>query len=405
MGIKTYQAAYGKDTKISLRFPESWTVETIKMTRPAITVEQIAEIIRHPLGTKPLAELAIGTKTVGIILEDHTRFTPLVEAVDIVLEDLLRAGVKQGCIKLIGASATHRVTKREDISRKISKSALQKVRVIEHAVFDESKLTYIGTTSRGTEVRIHSEIAECDLIVGIGGIAPHGSVQFGGGAKLLLPGIAGYETIRHNHTHIEQSLSFTGEGIRPMRQDMEEALDMVNYAFNISGFIDHDGKLVDMVAGDPVIAHRMGMEIGEELYYFPVGEKADVVVACSNPLDVDCFQSIKGLLPAVEFVKPGGTILWLSACPEGIGTHYLTQLDDDYRSAMIRGIQSCCDIANVLFCAGKMNRKELYRFIAGSVEYYENIDDAVFRVTSLAPQDATVKILWASPFTVGVEAI
>ncbi|MGE5613221.1 MAG: nickel-dependent lactate racemase [Bacillota bacterium] len=404
MTYVNYPAAYGKGpvNYINLRFPSDWSVETIRNTGKEMTVEDIRDVIMHPTGSPTLFQLAKEAKKVGIILEDHTRFTPLVDAFDIVLEELLKAGIKQENIWLIGASATHRATTREDIAKKISADAMKKVNIIEHNLFDDDKLTYIGTTTQGTPVRINSRIAECDLIIGVGGIAPHGSVQYGGGAKLLLPGIAAFDTIKYNHTRIDQRCTFKGDEIRPMRKDMEEAARMVNYAFNVSGFIDHDGVLVDMVAGDPIEAHRKGMGIAKKLYCIPVEEKADVVVACSNPLDVDCFQSIKGLLPSVEFVKPGGTIFWLSECSEGIGTHLLTQMDEDYCNAMIRGMQERCEVANVIFYSGNIDEKEIYKYIAPEIMFFNDLDKSLEKLFELSPAQTEVKILWASPFTVGI---
>ncbi|HWQ78002.1 MAG TPA: lactate racemase domain-containing protein [Anaerovoracaceae bacterium] len=404
MTIKKYYAAYGKgaDSGICLPFPETWRVETVSNSFPAMSDDDIIRSIQNTIGSPTLYELARKASQVAIILEDHTRFTPLKTAVDFTLSELERAGIRSGNILMIGASATHRPTTREDIAKKISAKALNKVRVIEHKVLCRESLAYIGTTSRGTPVYLNAEACACDLMIGIGGIAPHGSVHFGGGAKLLLPGIAGFDTIRHNHTQIDQDLDFTGDAIRPMRLDMEEAVSMTNYRFNISGLIGHDGALADMVSGDPILAHREGMKKGKRLYYVPIGKKADLVVACSNPLDVDAFQSIKGLLPSVAFVKPGGTILWVSACPEGMGTHILTQMDDEYCKAMKRGMKNVCKEVNVIFYSHNLDINEIKDYMPPEIMFTDKLEEALNKTLSLTASDATVKILQASPFTVGI---
>lgn len=320
------------------------------------------------------------------------------------MAELFRAGIKPGNILLTGASATHRTTTKEDIMKKISAEAISKVRVIEHHVLDKDTLTYVGNTTRGTPAYLNAEVVSCDLIVGLGGIAPHGGAGFGGGAKLLLPGIAGYDTIKYNHTQIDQTLDFGSESIRPMRLDMEEAARMVNYRFNVSGLIDHCGNLVDIVAGDPIEAHRAGVEKAKKLYYVPVGKPADVVVACSNPLDVDCFQAVKGLFPSVRFVREGGTILWISSCPEGVGTHVLTQSDDVYCAKMVRSMANICKFCNVIFYSSNLKAAEIERYIEKEVRFYNTLQPALDCLVELAPPNADVKILYASPFTVGVQA-
>ncbi len=403
MEFQEFYAPYGKNCAMRCKFPPNWIVDTIHSTKKEISYNQIYKTILNPIGCPPLHELAKGAKKVGIIIEDHTRFTPLIDVIDIILDELDKAGVEPGHTIIIGASATHRTTTIEDLKHKISKEALKKLRVVEHHVLNDDEMVTIGTTSRGNMIQINKEVASCDLIIGAGGIAPHGSVKFGGGAKLLLPGVSSFETIKFNHTQIEQSVSFGGDEIRPMRQDMEEAAKMVPYYFNVSGLIDHDGKLVDLVAGDPIAAHREGMKKAESLYYFPYHEKSDLVIACSNPLDVDCFQAVKGLLPAVEFVKPNGTIFWISECKEGIGTHSLTQENDEYNAAMIRSMQERCAIANVILYSNNLEKKELYKYIAPEIEFFSDWDSAISKVISLCPPNAKVKLLWSSPFTVGIQ--
>jgi len=187
-----------------------------------------------------------------------------------------------------------------------------------------------------------------------------------------------------------------------MRQDMEEAARMVKYRFNVSGLVDHLGNLVELVAGDPVEAHRTGVKKAKELYYFLVGEKADVVFACSNPLDVDCFQSIKGLLPSTGFVRKGGVIFWVSACPEGIGTHQLTQLDADYNANMKKAQQEICRRHKVLFYSDALDSGEIRRYLADEIQFFNNPDRAAEALALAAGPEAVAKILYAAPFTVGV---
>ena len=393
--------------EINVDVPDSWSVKTVKKTAPPLTREKIRECVLNPVGSLRLRDIAIKLDTnnarVALIFEDHTRFTPLADAMEIVLEELNAAGIKDEQIFLIGASATHRAATRKDIESKLGGAVSNRLKIIEHHCRNEASLKYVGDTSFGNKIFLNKEVAESDLIVGVGGIAPHGSVQFGGGAKLLLPGVAGFETIKYNHTSIDQSLSFQGNEIRPMRRDMEEALKLVPYRFNVSGLIDHGLNLVDMVAGDPIEAHRAGMKKATALYHTTVEKCADVVFACSHPFDVDCFQSVKGILPALPFAKRRGVIIWLSACPEGIGTHQLTQIEDSYRLNMNRMLSEICEKTRVFFAAPSLKYEEVRPFLAPEIVFFDSADKAVGEAVRNSPQNADAVVLYASPLTVGVQ--
>ena len=50
-------------------------------------------------------------------------------------------------------------------------------------------------------------------------------------------------------------------------------------------------------------------------------EPADIVVADSHPFDIDLWQACKGISVAELVVKPGGTIILVTPCPEGLSRH------------------------------------------------------------------------------------
>ena len=51
-------------------------------------------------------------------------------------------------------------------------------------------------------------------------------------------------------------------------------------------------------------------------------ERADAVItsAAGHPLDLTFYQTIKGITAVQHIVKPGGKILVMSECSEGIGS-------------------------------------------------------------------------------------
>jgi nickel-dependent lactate racemase len=74
-------------------------------------------------------------------------------------------------------------------------------------------------------------------------------------------------------------------------------------------------------------AHRAGCAFVAERVTVPV-EPAEIVVTTSAgyPLDQTFYQAVKGAVGALEAVQPGGSILLLAQCGEGIGSPPFTRL-------------------------------------------------------------------------------
>jgi hypothetical protein len=75
-------------------------------------------------------------------------------------------------------------------------------------------------------------------------------------------------------------------------------------------------------AGDPVEAHAAGVQFLRTTSLERLSGLADAVItsAAGHPLDLTFYQTIKGLTAAQHIVKPGGRILILGECAEGVGS-------------------------------------------------------------------------------------
>ena len=57
-----------------------------------------------------------------------------------------------------------------------------------------------GTTQTyNTKIFINEEVMKCDFKIAIGMVVPHPASGFGGGGKIIMPGVASFDTIEHNH--------------------------------------------------------------------------------------------------------------------------------------------------------------------------------------------------------------
>lgn len=89
--------------------------------------------------------------------------------------------------------------------------------------------------------------------------------------------------------------------------------------FIVNAVLNSDIKIVQVVSGDPIDAHREGVHISADLYGAEVPALVDVVVTDSHPMDQDLRQGVKSLANTIRAVKPGGVQITLVRAEEGVG--------------------------------------------------------------------------------------
>jgi len=289
--------------------------------RPADEASEIRNALRNPVGSPRLKELAGGKGSIVILGDDRTRLTPQDRILPVVLEELYSAGVRPEQIKIIIACGTHRPMTGDEIELKFGRQLMEEIEIRNHDYKDLDNLVYKGTTSRGTRIFVNREFLQADLRIGIGSVVPHHPTGWSGGAKILLPGIAGEETTCDFHLlgATEQQL---GKIETPCRREMEDFAASVGLHFIVNTILDAEGNVLRAVAGDSVKAHREAVTWGFKVYGAEFGEPADITLSSTYPMDYDLTQCDKGLFSAEIATRRGGEIILLAPCPEGIApTH------------------------------------------------------------------------------------
>jgi nickel-dependent lactate racemase len=181
-------------------------------------------------------------------------------------------------------------------------------------------LVYVGTTSRGTEVRVNPLVAEASLIIGIGTSNPHYFAGYGGGAKIILPGICGRETIKQNHVWARDAKAVAGirEG-NPIWEDMLEAARLVGITMKFDTVVNANKEIYQLFGGEVEAQQNAAVECLKSVYGVEVPALADVTITSGYPLETNLIQSGKAILLAETVTKPGGTIVLVSACSDGPG--------------------------------------------------------------------------------------
>jgi nickel-dependent lactate racemase len=315
---------YGK-TEVCLRVSARNLLGSVE-PREKLGVEdaraEVERALKEPVGSRRLSEIAKPEHKVAIVVDDATRPAPSYVMVPPLLDELNSAGVKDENITVIFGCGTHRAVTGEEAVRLLGENVVKRVKVVSHDC-KAPDLVYVGTTPKyGTKVYLNRVFAEADLKILTGDVCFHYYAGYGGGRKSVLPGVAGEETIKANHTMLLHPNAKTGvlEG-NPVHEDMAEAARMAKVDFILNVVINSKGEVVRAFAGDLEQAFHEGVKLVDEMYRIPVDRKADIVVVSpgGHPADVNLFQAYKGVDSALEVVKRGGVIILAAECPEGHG--------------------------------------------------------------------------------------
>ncbi len=329
MSKPTVRLPWGKESLL-LSLPDGWRVTGILepsagalVSDPAI---EVSRALAEPAGMPRLGELVSPESKVVIVMDDGSRPTPVASILPAALAEMLTSGLRRENITLVPAVGLHRPMQPEEITQRAGVTDL-KWEIPD--CDDPQKLVNLGTTSRGTPVWINKTVAEADLVIAIGSIEPHIIASFGGGYKNIVPGVAGRETVAHNHklNCTEKTFNMVGQPVEgnAMRLDLEEAAGMLAKqahhprVFVVNTILSHTQEIVRVVAGDPVAAHRVGIQTSAEMYGVKVKQAADVVITCSHPMNSDFRQGVKALANTIRAVRPGGVHITMVRAEEGVG--------------------------------------------------------------------------------------
>lgn len=315
--------SYGRDG-LTVRLPDDTEIIRPKFP-PALADETRAlqDALRHPIGTRPLRELARAGDQVVIVHTDLTRATPNRRILPVLLDELEQAGVRREDITLLNGLGTHRPQTEVELRALLGESIVDGYRCLQHGCKNDEQLISLGQTSSGHPVRINRTYMEAEVKILTGFIEPHFFAGFSGGPKAVLPSLAGAESVFSNHGYnmIAHPLATWGvtEG-NPIWEEMREVALKTKPDFLLNVALDSRHALTGVFAGELLAAHRTGCAFVKETAMASVKEPYDVVLTTNSgyPLDQNLYQSVKGMSAAARVVRPGGAILLAAACEDGL---------------------------------------------------------------------------------------
>jgi lactate racemase len=321
--------AFGK-AGLALDLPEGFEYRVLE-ARSAVPLADPAEALERaldsPIASVSLQELAGGKRSAAISVCDITRPAPNRQVLPPVLARLKAAGIPEHEITILIATGLHRPASDAEIREICGESIAGRYRVLNHHARELSEHSYLGTTNSGTPVYVDERFLSADLHITLGFIEPHLMLGYSGGRKLIAPGLAAQETIKVLHSPKFMRDPRAAEGSiddNPLHDELLEIARMARHDFLMDVALTRAAgplQIAGVFAGEPVKAHRQGVEFVRQVLLETLKEPVDAVVASAAgyPLDLTFYQGVKGITAAAHIVKPGGKILLLAECSEGSG--------------------------------------------------------------------------------------
>ncbi len=313
---------------LDVQLPDNWRV--LGELRPKSALANAdppaacAEALSVPVGSERIASRNLSGRRVVIVVDDHSRPTPVREFIQPIVAELASAGARDEDIDILIATGVHRTSRPEEVEAKLGREIMSRFRWRCHNAYDPAGLADLGATSRGTRVLLDKLLLDADLILCVGSLEPHLLLGFGGGFKMILPGCAGAETIGRNHLQGVDPDRFDCVGVRgedsPMRLDLEEGARLMNReVFIVNAAMNENARPVRFFCGDPILAHRAGEAFVEGSCRCDVPEQSDAVLTNSFPMDTDLRQSCKCLGNSMYACKPRGVMMACARSEQGLG--------------------------------------------------------------------------------------
>jgi nickel-dependent lactate racemase len=325
---------YGKGTK-SVTPPDNARPFIIKKRQMPLLPDPndaIHQALEAPVGVPPLATLAKGKKTACILICDITRPVPNGLFLRPLIETLMQAGMPAAGITVLIATGLHRPNEGAEMDELVGDPWVREnVRVLNHfAERAEDHVDLGRTPTRGTVVKIDRRFVEADMRIATGLVEPHFMAGWSGGRKVIAPGIAHAETITtfHNSTFMAhpRAANCILDG-NPLHEEQLEIVKLVGGALALNTVIDEERHLAFVNFGEIVESHLAAVDFVRNYAAVEVPRKFKTVVtsAAGYPLDKTYYQTVKGMVGPMDILAPGGDLIIVSACSEGIGSKHFAE--------------------------------------------------------------------------------
>lgn len=286
--------------------------------------------LKNPIGARPLSKIVRKGYKVLIVGDDIARITPTRLMIPLLLDELNSLGIPDEDIEVLIGNGTHRMMKDEEIREKYGEGTVNRVKITNHDYRDQNGLVNLGETKSGIPIVVNRKVIDADFVIGVGNISPHFYAGWGGGGKIIQPGISGEKTTVMTHLIAGKTkpiFQIVGNVNCVVRKEIDETAKKAGLRFIVNTVLNKDDKIAYLATGDPIKAFREGVKCAKKIFCSSILGFADVTLISSFPYDIDYWQADKALTFASMATKQGGTVIFITPCDEGISPTHPTFKD------------------------------------------------------------------------------
>ncbi len=325
------QIPHGRET-LELELPDDRVVG-VRHPRPLKAATDPDALLRESIEAgfdeRDLAGKAKPGAVACIAVTDRTRSTPNERIVPILLDQLNALGVPDEHITVISGGGMHAPDSPEELVGNVGPAVMERVEVLTNEPDNDAIMVNLGTTAVGTPMEVHERFAEADIKLGVSNVMPCMLAGWSGSGKVVMPGISSRRAIYHNHKLFVEPLMALGcaslMGVmppdNPVRSDIEDFATAVGVDLLVNTVLNAERRLVDVFCGEHVAAHRAARDCMLPNVEVSLPRSVDVLIAgVGDPaLEVSLFQGGSRVCGSVDrYLRPGGTLIMVNACTEGI---------------------------------------------------------------------------------------
>jgi nickel-dependent lactate racemase len=309
----------------------------------------IDSALDKPILSPRLNEIIKPEDKIIIIIDDFTRPTPSEKLFPSILKQVHDTGASHNQVKILVAAGTHRRMSDDELINKLGQNVYDNYQVLNHD-YMSGPFVNLGYTESGIPVEINEHVIKADVKIAIGNVVPHTSAGWGGGSKIILPGVCSYKTTEMMHIRAcltQPLLEVPGSRDIQTRREMDDIASKVGLDFLVNTVLDDDGNILAVFTGDFIEAHQKACEFAKMTQIVPIPAKADILVVSANPCHFDYWQGLKPYIYSHLAVREDGIIIFLLDGSEGLcgdaPTHeetlrkYLPWSFKDQKAAVERG--------------------------------------------------------------------
>jgi nickel-dependent lactate racemase len=323
-----YLMNYGR-SGLNLELPDRWNVTVIRkkpMPLLADPAGDMARALKEPVGSNTLIEEANGCSKVCILICDVTRPVPNGLILPVVIKELLEVGFTSEQITVMVATGLHRPNEGDELREVVGDAwVFNSIKIVNHLAKNDADHVSLGFTSRGTPIKLDRRFVEADLRIATGLVEPHFMAGYSGGRKVIVPGVAHQETITRLHTatflESPNAANCMLDG-NPLHEEQIEIVKRVGKALAVNIVIDEFRRPCFLNFGDIIQSHLAAIDFMKKYAEVTVQRRFRTVITSSAgyPLDKTYYQTVKGMVGAMDILEPGGDLFIVSECSEGMGS-------------------------------------------------------------------------------------